>query len=58
MEKTLLNEQLRVVPQFVERKQTQMMLRNRLSTLLDIIKYLCQMVRDNGTGQMRTLATR
>ena len=34
------------------------MLRNRLSTLLDIVKYLRQMARDNGTGQMRTLATR
>ena len=46
------------LPPGVERKPTQVMLRKRLSNLLDIVKHLRQMAHENGTGQMRTLTTR
>ena len=42
------------LPPGVKRKPTKVMLGNRLSNLLDIVKYLRPMARDNRTGQMST----
>ena len=50
------------LPPEVERKPAQVMLRNRLSNLLDTVQYLRHMAQNNGSGhlgqRMRALATR
>ena len=53
-EENFTQQTVACLPPVVKRKPTQMMLGNRLSNLLNIVKYLRPMARDNGTGQMST----